>query len=248
MDWRLYTSLESAVAKRLYRFLDKRFYYSDRLELDLHELAIRKVRLSADYNVAQMKRALAKGFAELESAWELRTLSSDQRFKKVGKGTWKVIVERKPKRRLKPQAIAQPVVHADAVPIASLDPDQLITRLTKRGVGPGAADDLVNAYPLQTVQTLIELFDWYNGKGQARGAGFLVSAIKNPVSIFHPKGFTSSTAQAQHDAERKRRKDHEKSTHSRREQAAAERDQARSAAFNAFWLAGGSLFGGWLNE
>ena len=41
LDWNLYT-IGNAVAKRLYRFLDKRFYYSDRLELDLHELAIHK--------------------------------------------------------------------------------------------------------------------------------------------------------------------------------------------------------------
>ena len=34
-----------------------------------------KMRLSPEYNVAQLKRALMKGITELESAWELKPLS-----------------------------------------------------------------------------------------------------------------------------------------------------------------------------
>lgn len=75
LDWGLYTRLESPVAKRLYRFLDKRFYHGNTVEIDLKELALNKVRLSSSYNVAQMKRALLKGIAELEREWELRSRS-----------------------------------------------------------------------------------------------------------------------------------------------------------------------------
>ncbi len=42
-------------------FLDKRFYHSSRVEIDLQELALRKVRLTGNYNTAQMKRSLLKG-------------------------------------------------------------------------------------------------------------------------------------------------------------------------------------------
>jgi len=61
LDWNLYCQLTSPVAKRLYRFLDKRFYHSSRVEIDLLEPGLRKVRLATTYNTAQMKRMLLNG-------------------------------------------------------------------------------------------------------------------------------------------------------------------------------------------
>lgn len=244
LDWNLYTSLESAVAKRLYRFLDKRFYHSDRLELDLWELAHHKIRLSSEYNVAQLKRALMKGITELETAWDLKPLPAEKRFVKEGRGNWKVVLERKPKRSRALNELARelpigtplvqaPLAGSQAVP--TLDQDQLITRLTKRGIGPGAADDLVGAHPLGTIQTMIELFDWYNDKGQNRGPGFLVNAIKNPANIALPKGFQSSEEKAKQNAVQKNRIALKRDFITRREREAAEKAIARSEAFNAFW-------------
>lgn len=248
LDWGLYTSLESAVAKRLYRFLDKRFYYSDHLVLDLWEVAHHKIRLSREYNVAQLKRALMKGIAELESVWDLKPLPSDKRFLKEGRGNWKVVFERKPKRsrRLKEPACKLPNGLPNQIadqlggvvaskPISTIDEDQLITSLTKRGIGPGAADDLVRAYPLGTIQTMIELFDWYNNKSQDRGPGFLVSAIKNPAGIAFPKGFESSDDKARRIAIEKNRIALKREFLTKREREAARKDIARSEALNTFW-------------
>ena len=86
LDWRLYCTLKSPVAKRLSRFLDKRFYHGDTVEIDPHELALRKVRLSDQYSTAQMKRVLAKGISELESRWELRPADVGNRFVKQVRG------------------------------------------------------------------------------------------------------------------------------------------------------------------
>lgn len=244
LDWNLYTSLESAVAKRLYRFLDKRFYHSDRLEFDLWELAHHKIRLSPEYNVAQLKRALMKGITELETAWDLIPLSPEKRFLKEGKGNWKVVLERKPKRSRALNDLAKELPielkmdgakGLQAKPDSTYDQDQLITRLTKRGIGPGAADDLVGAHALSTIQTMIELFDWYNDKGQNRGPGFLVNAIKNPASIALPKGFQSSEERAKQNAVQKNRIALKREFLIKREREAAEKDIARSEAFNAFW-------------
>lgn len=244
LDWNLYTSLESAVAKRLYRFLDKRFYHSDRLEFDLWELAHHKIRLSSEYNVAQLKRALMKGITELETAWDLIPLSPEKRFLKEGKGNWKVVLERKPKRSRALNDLAKELpielkmdgaMGLQAKPDSTYDQDQLITRLTKRGIGPGAADDLVGAHALSTIQTMIELFDWYNDKGQNRGPGFLVNAIKNPASIALPKGFQSSEERAKQNAVQKNRIALKREFLIKREREAAEKDIARSEAFNAFW-------------
>lgn len=122
-----------------------------------------------------------------------------------------------------------------AKPESTHDQDQLITRLTKRGIGPGAADDLVGAHTLTTIQTMIELFDWYNDKGQNRGPGFLVNAIKNPASIALPKGFQSSEERAKQNAVQKNRIALKREFLTKREREAAEKDIARSEAFNAFW-------------
>ena len=98
LDWNLYCRLTSPVAKRLYRFLDKRFYHSNRVEIDLLELGLRKVRLAANNNTAQMKRSLLKGIEELEHVWELKPRLPEERFCKNGMGKWIVIFERRAKR------------------------------------------------------------------------------------------------------------------------------------------------------
>ena len=87
----LYCRLEDPVAKRLYRFLDKRFYHRDNLVLDLQDLAFHKVRVSEKYNTAQVKRALMCGIRELELAlgpsgrWRLRSGFGRSR---TGNGRW----------------------------------------------------------------------------------------------------------------------------------------------------------------
>ena len=98
LDWDLYCRLQSPVAKRLYRFLDKRFYHGNEISIDLHELALRKLRLSDSYNTAQMKRVLLKGINELETLWELRTSKPEHRFRKLSAGKLEaVFVKRKKK-------------------------------------------------------------------------------------------------------------------------------------------------------
>src|SRR5206468_3897092 len=46
IDFEFFTRLESSVAKRLYRFLDKRLFRGKRCEFDLKRLAWEKVGLS----------------------------------------------------------------------------------------------------------------------------------------------------------------------------------------------------------
>ena len=97
LNWDLYCRLKDPVAKRLYRFLDKRFYREDRIVIDLHVLAFNKIRISNKYNTAQVKRALQKGIRELECMWEIRDIPKDLRFRKVSRGKWEAVFERKTK-------------------------------------------------------------------------------------------------------------------------------------------------------
>jgi len=232
LDWNLYTSLECPIAKRLYRFLDKRFFHGNSFEMDLRELAVNRMGLSTVYNTAQLKRGLLKGLEELEQRWDLRVLSPEQRFIKKGRGNWIVRFERK--RKAKP--IIFNGISLKLQPLDStVDTHQLQTYLVKRGIGPASAEELARNYQIQTIKSMIELFDWYNQRGQPRGVGFLVQSIKNPQSIELPKGFESSAQiQLRRNAESNRERIQRKCS-TQRERVVEAQVQSRFEAFNAFW-------------
>lgn len=223
LDWSLYCKLKSPVAKRLYRFLDKRFYHRSRIEIDLRILGTTKVRLSSDYNTAQMKRALDRGIAELEHLWCLKR--TKDRYQKVGKGNWIVVFEQKR------ATIASVVKSASNIQLES----NLSRELTKRGVGPATADELTTASDQATVRTMIELFDWYNERNQSRGAGFLVHAIKNSSSIIHPAGFESSIDGMRRREAQKNRISTAREKLGQREAKQQEAENVKRRAFLAAW-------------
>jgi hypothetical protein len=186
LDWNLYCRLNSPVAKRLYRFLDKRFYHSSRVEIDLQELALRKVRLTGNYNTAQMKRTLLKGIQELEHLWDLKPRQPEDRFR-------------------------------------------------KDGIGPASAEELSLSQPSNRIREMLELYDWYNSRGQPRGPGFLVQSIKNPSTIALPPGFESSIQRQERQQSREAQKQAEANVRTKRERLALRKQNSRQRAFMAFW-------------
>ena len=180
LDWGFYCRLTDPVAKRLYRLLDKRFYHGDVVEFDLHDLARKKIRLSAHYNTAQIKRALVNGIAELEKYWTLRALPDEQRFIKQAPGKWQVVFQRRRQR-----------VSKKAVERESQALDGLEKELIRRGIGPATANDLMEQQSAETVRTMIDLFDWYQQQGKEKGPGFLVDSTRRSAEYRLPKGFIS---------------------------------------------------------
>ena len=70
--------------------------------------------------------------------------------------------------------------------------------LTKRGIGPAAAAELVERHSLERVQTMIELYDWHNARGEEKGPGFLVVGIRSktpyaPPIRLHNEGSAGTT-------------------------------------------------------
>jgi hypothetical protein len=222
LDWDLYLRLKDPVAKRLYRFLDKRFYHSDRLVIDLDELAFRKVRVSGNYNAAQVKRALLKGIRELEHLWELRPMDPAERFQKVARGKWEAVFVKRKRRKPTPQAEAR-------------EPSELAFQLVKRGVGPAAAEDLAEQHPAERVQTMIELFDWHNARGEERGAGFLVAGIRSREPYALPRGFRTRTEAKRQAAEAKVIKAKQAQREQRRQAKAAAQAEQAAEPFQRFW-------------
>lgn len=178
LDWGLYCRLSDPVAKRLYRLLDKRFYHGDEVKFDLHELAFHRIRMSETYNTGQIKRALANGIRELEALWELRRLPPEKRFIKQERGKWEIVFQRHRPRRV--QKTQERTIAAQA---------DLVAELTRREIGPAMADDLVTNHPSETVRLMVELFDWYRGRGQTKGPGFLVDSIRRASEYRLPAGF-----------------------------------------------------------
>ena len=133
--------MQSPNAKRLYRFLDKRFYHGKSFEMDLRDLAVNRMGLSSTYNAAQLKQGIQKGLEELEQRWDLRPLSSENQFLKIGCRHWSIRFERK--RRLAIPIAVVPIIQ----PPMDFDPTQLQFALTKRSIGPASAEELSQTYP-----------------------------------------------------------------------------------------------------
>ena len=87
IDFEFYKSLESAVSKRMYRFLDKRFYHRQRLEFDLRTFACEHIGLSKNYHNGELKRVLSPAIAELEGQGYLKKVAPEERFIRREKGS-----------------------------------------------------------------------------------------------------------------------------------------------------------------
>ena len=192
LDWNLYCRLESPVAKRLYRFLDKRFYRGGTVEADLRTLAERTVRLSVSNHTGQHKRQLLIGIAELEREWELKPAEPDERFRRESRGRWTVIFERK--RRASSAGVASGNTLSG-----------LAAELAAAGVSATMAGRLAADADGRTVRTMLALFDHYRLAGKRRDAGFLVNCIRDPASVRFPAGFVEPTRQAIPDTRQKSR-------------------------------------------
>jgi hypothetical protein len=149
LDFDFYKNLDSAIAKRLYRFLDKRFFHRHRWEFNLREVSWEHIGLSRNYDIANLKRKLLPAIKELEVKGFLRPMSDSERFRKIKSGEWKVIFERANAKRIPKELKA-----AD-------DADSsLVHALIERGVTPSTAEDAVSSCSAEKIKQQLEVFDW----------------------------------------------------------------------------------------
>ena len=91
LDLDEYFSLKSAVSKRLYRFLGKRFYLQRDWTFDLREIAFERVGLSRNYTDAyKIKEKLQPAIDELERIGWLRPLGREARYNRIDRGQWTI--------------------------------------------------------------------------------------------------------------------------------------------------------------
>ena len=207
IDFEFFKQLQSVIAKRLYRFLDKRFFLRDLWEFSLKELAWEHVGLARSYDTASLKRKLRPAIVELEQKGFLEPLGEAERFTKVRAGDWKVIFGN-----------AKEAARGTPLKPDSPELDNLETALTGRGVNSAMARAIIAQYPPRQIQAQMEVFDWMverqDRKLSRNPPGFLVSAIKGNYEP--PRDFVNAAEEV-----RKRR-----TSAARKEQLAA-RKRAR---------------------
>ena len=179
IDFDFFLSLRSAVAKRLYRFLDKRFWHRDRWEMDLRELCCEHVGLSRNYDTANLKRKLLRGIQELNARGFLRSMETHQQFRKVRAGEWKVVFERQVLKKI--PCVTQTVA----------SPDPLAQELIDRGVAEQVALQAIEKYPKERIRRQLSSFDWAMKRTDVKPLrnppGFLISSIHQDFAM--PDGY-----------------------------------------------------------
>jgi hypothetical protein len=184
LDVGMYFSLEHSAAKRLYRFLDKRFYKGPHWVFDLAEIAFERVGLSRNYsrNVAKIKEKLQPAVEELEDIGFLEPLGRDARYFKDA-GGWKI---RLSKRQLDKSPPAPPGRGSEL--------PALVRQLVERGVSPTKADELFASYPEARLREKIDIFDWLARTADRRihrnPGGWLRKAIEDDYTA--PKGYENA--------------------------------------------------------
>jgi hypothetical protein len=172
LDLEFYLKLRLPTTKRMYRFLDKRFYRRSRLDFDLRTLACEHIGLSRSYAPTELKRRLKPALLELEQLGFLEPLSAQERYSYVRRGCWRIILIRG--RRASAEAEDPAGRHKQ--------PAELIEALKARGVTSKSAQELVETYSPDRIRTKIEVFDWLMRNLDKRvgknPAGYLVASIR----------------------------------------------------------------------
>jgi hypothetical protein len=225
LDLETYFSLRSAISKRIYRFLDKKFYRRNAIEFDLREFALERIGLSRSYagNAGKIKEKLQGALEELEAKGFLEPLAKDVRYRREGRG-WIIRLSQ----------AANPPVPAPQILTESTEPP-LLAQLVNRWVTKTKAAELVQKHPAEHIESKIEIFDWRVEKKDKQiamnPAGWLVKSIEDDYPS--PKGFTSRAERAR-EAEAKQAailKANEERRRQREKEAAEKAERAAIIAY-----------------
>jgi hypothetical protein len=227
IDFDFFRDLRSAVARRLYRFLDKRFWRRGHWEFDLTEFACEHTGLSRHYDTANLKRKLRTGIAELERKGFLQPASDAARFLKIRSGHWRVVFDRA-QGESRPESVPAPETEAP-----------MVAALVQRGVARSTAVRTAREYPAENIAAQLEVFDYlvaqHDPKVSRNPPGFLISAIRGEYAP--PKNFLDQAEQSRRRQETEQRRAREARRKEQQEAAAQARDLAREEAIQRFWSA-----------
>ncbi len=213
-DWVFYRSLSSPIAKRMYRFLDKRFFHRRTWEFEVEEFAVNKLGLQAGQRSSKYNQKLREGILELEEAGFLATGKST--VEKQSKGVFQVsFVRSTAEKQLSALVPPTPIKREEWKDLngkvdggirneSELDSPP-VTELVRRGVNRFQAIELVSAKP-DECGLQIQYFDFQIKQGwkpAKSGGGYLRTAILGAYAA--PEGFKPREAVEQEEAARKKK-------------------------------------------
>ena len=170
LDMEFYRSLKSQVSKRIYRFLDKRFWKSPRFTMDLRDFGCDHLGLSKSNPVWEIKRRVQAGVEELVEKGFLGPQTLEERFVRRARGRWDVVL-------LKASSVAVRPHTVDANECTA----GLLAELVRRGINKVSARDLAASYAENQLREKIAIHDWLLEKKDPRIArspsGFLYRSI-----------------------------------------------------------------------
>lgn len=169
LDLGVYRQLRLTAAKRMYRFLDKKFYFSRTLRFELPVFACEHIGVSRRNDAAQLKRRLDPAIEELERVGFLTPLPASERYHRLRRGEWDVVFVQHPDHGKQQRAVKC---------LSDLE-----NQLVERGVTLTAAVKLVRNHAAASIESKIAVFDALRQKDDRRisrnPAGFLVKSIRD---------------------------------------------------------------------
>ena len=162
-----YRAIGLPLAKALFRFLGKRFYFSRYQHFDLHTLAYEKLGLSRSYNTGQIKRALAPAIERLEGRGFIKAASRAERYRKIKAGSWQVYFEK--------------CTDQESFPLPVPQKTKLQSALIEEGITESTALKLSSQYPEEVLERKLDELRYLMLKGKApteNPAGWLVTSIR----------------------------------------------------------------------
>ena len=173
LDLETYLSLESAVSKQMYRFLDKRFYSRREWTFDLREFAFGHIGLSQNYTAAKIKEKLQPAIDELET---IGFIEQDGPRGALREGRPRRVedhahaAETRPRRPRRNETSPPETQRARASP----------HRPRRHASRP--PPELARSHPAEHIRERLEMFDWLSGKKDKRVSkspgGYLAESIR----------------------------------------------------------------------
>lgn len=212
LDLEFYLDLQSAVSKRLYRYLDKHFWYRSRMQVNLFVLAHEKVGISRNYVYASsLRQQLEPALEELQEKGVL----SEFEFVGKGKSTDVILVAAHAPRKVLGDSQVQTPPSSDKsspqqkTPVEGTLSEVAVSQaLIERGIIDKQALKLVSGRgsdTLQRIQAIISHFDKLVSSSShlvsRNPQGFLYRAVEKPFDFILPTDKQGSVSAGKSQAE-----------------------------------------------
>lgn len=196
LDTELYFGLSSATARRLFRYLDKKFGRDHNFAIDIFKLAHEHLGISRNYRyVSQIVQQMRPALDDLTAnrylrSWEVR--NHVIAFSRVPSDEYEqeIVEEALDGLPFEEAALTIEVQGDDEGRLEALEAE-VLDALVSRGVMRRRASSIVRAYSpnrLGQISDTVAYFDWLVGNGRKRlenPAGFLVSLIQDELPVSH---------------------------------------------------------------